>query len=563
MTRCEWPCRLLFWSAIRLRAVARVRILETQKVTRERSRERTSRGKRPYLLLLAGFWVCLAPVFPLVPDLDAQTTVSVEASPQLFTVMCALHAAGYEAEVSSAGFHPLRAQLRAELLGLRGPATEALRKFYRDHELGDPAATLSRYISFALVVGPPPKFEFTMRREELPPDALSLEGFNEILADFHREAQVERLWSRVQPVYDREVRQLHQPMAQIVLTSTGYLREVYRPTRGRAFSVYVEPMVGGKTNFRSYADRYTIVLSPGAETSLEDVRHAYLHFLLDPLAYRYRKEVASRSALHRYTGRAPRLAPEFRDDFPALLTECLVRAVELRLRRLPVTKAAAAIDEAEGEGYILVRAFYRGLETFEKAEPAMAFYFPDLVNQIDVAAEARRLDQVQFAAAPGADAPATRQKKEESELDVWLREGEQQVAAQKAAAAAASFEKVLEKYPGESRAEYGLAVALVLQGQGEKAKEIFQRIVARGARVPTTASAGSQAGADPMVLAWSHVYLGRIQDLKGNRELALSEYRAALAVESAPEPARTAARRGIEKEFEPPRPSQEAGEKRP
>jgi hypothetical protein len=347
-------------------------------------------------VVFAGLLVCLAPG---ALDVHAQSTVSIETNQQLFAVMCALRAAGYEAEFSSAGLPPVAAELREEL---GGPATQAVRKFYREHELADPATTLSRYVSFALVVSPPPKFEFALRRDELPPDALSLEGFNDLLADFYREGQVEQRWLRVQAVYEREVRRLRQPVARMVLTTTGYLREIYRPAQGRSFSVYLEPMVGGKTNFRSFRDRYTIVGNPRAEPLLEEVRHAYLHFLLDPLAYRYGREVASRKPLERYAARAAQLAPEFREDFRALLTECLVRAVELRLRKLASAKAAAAIDRDEGEGYILVRSLYRGLERFEQAEPAMSFYFPELINQVDVEAESRRLEQVQFAAAPRA-----------------------------------------------------------------------------------------------------------------------------------------------------------------
>ena len=37
-----------------------------------------------------------------------------------------------------------------------------------------------------------------------------------------------------------------------------------------------------------------------------------------------------------------------------------------------------------------------------------------------------------------------------------------------------------------------------------------------------------EASKDPTVLGWSHVYLGRILDMKEEREAALQEYRAAL-----------------------------------
>lgn len=493
----------------------------------------------------------------------ASASVAVEANPQLFATMCALQAAGFEKDASAAGLPAARARLRGELLRLEGPATEALRAYYREHELADPAATLSRYISFSLVAGPPPKFSYLLRHDELPPDVLSIEGFNEVLANFYREAQIERLWAQAQPEYEREAARLEAPVAQLVLTSTSYLRELLRPELGRTFSVYVEPMVGGKTNFRNYGDRYAIVLGPGSQLPLDDIRHALLHFLLDPLAIRYPRAVAAKKPLLNFAARAPRLPLEYKDDFSSFLTECLVRSVELRLRRLPPEKLAAAIDEAEADGYVLVRAFSAELAKFEKAEPAMSFYFPDLLRGIDVAAEDQRLQKVSFAAAvPAAEVPpaATDDAKaaEQTELDRWLAEGEQQIAAQNAPAAAAAFQRVLAKYPNQPRALYGLAVAAVLQGEVERAKELFHHLVAG----PAESGVGAP-GKDPLVLAWSHVYLGRIHDVDGNRELALSEYGAALAVEGAPESARLAARRGMERGYEPATRNRQGGQQRP
>jgi len=479
----------------------------------------------------------------------APSNVTVESNPQLFATMCALQVAGFEKDVSPAGMHPLGARLRGQLLRLEGPAIEALRAYYREHELADPAATLSRYVSFALVAGPPPKFRYILRHDELPPDVLAIEGFNDVLANFYNEGQIGRLWSQVEPEYGPEIARLHAPLAQLVMSSTGYLRELVRSGSPRTFAVYVEPLVGGKTNFRNVGDHYAIVLNPGAELPLDDVRHALLHFLLDPLALRYSHVVTVKQPLLEFAAHAPRLPVEFKNDFRAFVTECLVRAVELRLRRLSPDKLAAAIDEAEGDGYVLVRPFSRELARFEKAEPAMSFYFPDLVRAIDVAEESKRLQNVVFAAArtgvsgaPGNGAQAA----ERTELDRWLAEGEQQIAAQNAAGAAASFERVLAKYPEQPRALYGLAVAAVLQGDADHAKQLFGRLVVNPP--PSDPRPGTK---DPLILAWSHVYLGRIYDVDGNRELAVSEYRAALAVEGAPESARRAARRGIEKGYEP------------
>ena len=51
--------------------------------------------------------------------------------------MCALDAAGFAADESTLSEMPSRLALREAMLKMQGPATEALRQFYRDHLLAD------------------------------------------------------------------------------------------------------------------------------------------------------------------------------------------------------------------------------------------------------------------------------------------------------------------------------------------------------------------------------------------------------------------------------------------
>jgi hypothetical protein len=57
---------------------------------------------------------------------------------------------------------------------------------------------------------------------------------------------------------------------------------------------------------------------------------------------------------------------------------------------------------------------------------------------------------------------------------------------------------------------------------------------------------------DARVLSWSHVYLGRLYDVQGNRDQAVAEYRAALLVDGAPDEAKAAAQHGVDQSFAPP-----------
>jgi tetratricopeptide (TPR) repeat protein len=59
---------------------------------------------------------------------------------------------------------------------------------------------------------------------------------------------------------------------------------------------------------------------------------------------------------------------------------------------------------------------------------------------------------------------------------------------------------------------------------------------------------------EPKVVAWSHIYLGRIYDLKEQRETAVDHYRAALTAGGALPEVKAAAERGIQQAYEPPAP---------
>jgi tetratricopeptide (TPR) repeat protein len=172
-----------------------------------------------------------------------------------------------------------------------------------------------------------------------------------------------------------------------------------------------------------------------------------------------------------------------------------------------------------------------------------------------VISEQQRLETVKFA--PASDAEPVRERAEglgakkqntgnaASDLEPELSAAERMIAGRNAAAAGEAFQRILEKSPGQPRALYGLAVASVLQGDAEHARALFEQVVA--------AAHADRAvlRPDPATLAWSHIYLGRMYDLEEDREQALQEYRAALAIDNASETARSAAQHGIEHVYQP------------
>jgi hypothetical protein len=467
--------------------------------------------------------------------------VTLESSPQLFSTMCALWAGGFYKGYGTEELPLPWRTIAGEMTDQTGPATDELHQYLNQHEHADRDATLSHFISLALVVEPPPDFRYIFRREELPPDVLTIEEFNGILARFYKEADLETAWRRVEPTYQIGIERLQAPVTQVVTKTMGYLREIFKSESPRTFTVYLEPLAGISTNFRNYGDAYSVVID-GGNIQIKEIRHAFLHFVLDPLPAKYAPAVLPSRVILRAASRNPRLPNEYRDDITGYYAECLIKAVEIQLDRLPLAQREHVMDEADAQGFVLVRPLVVQLEKFQQMEPAMSYYFPDLAKGVDLAGELKRVQAMQFA--PVADAPLVNSDSEAAERERMLQEGERLLDTQDGPGAEAAFEKVLARWPGNSRATYDLAISLIFEKHLDRAVELFTSL---------TKPSASGAASDPVTLAWSHVYLGRINDGQCNREKAISEYRAAVAVPNAPEKAREAAQSGIVKPYVPAR----------
>ena len=477
------------------------------------------------------------------------SAVSVDGNEAMFTTMCALLASGFESNISSDNWTVFRSQMRERLRQQQGPAVDAVREYYRLHELREPGATLSRYLWFGLVSGPAPDFQPILKRDELPPEVIALVGFSEIISSYYKEQKIGEIWKQVQPIYNREIARLHDPLSQIVYVTTGYAREILDPYGPRKFTIIVEPLVGQITNVRNFGEHYALVLSGGEKIPTDVVRHAFLHFLLDPLPLMYPHVTAVKRPLFEAAATAPRLAPDLKEDFASYFAECLVRAVELRLKKMSPGEWEAALGRDDQDGYTMVRPLFTALPKFENSEPSMNRFFPDLIRAIDAKEEAKRLATIHFAPADSAQ-PEDQAASEEvarkrklapttvpNDADVIaaLTEGERRIAEKNPRAAEASFQKVLTKYPDQARAWYGIGLVALLDHDSARAKQVFGRLT----------TGDHTAAQDPMVLAWSHVYLARIYDDEGNPEVAKTEYQSALAVEGGPEKAKQAAEKGL------------------
>ena len=162
-----------------------------------------------------------------------------------------------------------------------------------------------------------------------------------------------------------------------------------------------------------------------------------MHFLLDPLAAKYGAEIDQKAMLRTYARQAPMLGLDFKEDFGLLVTECLIRALELRMDKVPAADAQKKLDEMTSQGLILVHYFYDSLLVFEHQDASMTTYYKPMILAIDPKAEERRLFPVHFATRP--PAPVTKAAPAQSEEERLLDQGDNQFFQGKYLEAKASY----------------------------------------------------------------------------------------------------------------------------
>jgi TolA-binding protein len=478
---------------------------------------------RPAALLLS----LLTPV--LVAGVPSPTTTQsgdnqFDANITMFAVMAAINAAGYDAGINTPinGKFQIRNQIRAELAKRSIPCLPELKAFYQQHKKPTETADLSQYISFALLADRPPSF--AVHSVDLPSDVEALRGFERLLERFYKEANLEDLWNRSQPAYTASIG-LYQPaVIGAVLEANAYARNPSGGSAGRHFQIYFD-LLGApdQIQIRSYRTEYYVVLTPTIAPIQDEVRDAYLAYLLDPLSLRYATVLLEKKkALQKFADNAPALDLVYKDDFSLLVTKCLIKAIDSRLMK-GEEKRQLYVDQAVREGFVLTASLADLLVRYEKQDTALRIYYPDLIAGIDTAKETKRLKKVEFAQTvshPAVIVPPQGIQISQAERTLESAEGlfdQNDLENAKSAYAKALSETVDRQLHG--RSYYGLARVALRQKRYPEAAELFQRVL--------------ENDPSPAADSWAHYYLGRIALSAGDNDKAKEQFQAVLKTEGA------------------------------
>ena len=502
----------------------------------------------------------------------AGPTVSLTASEPVFLMAAALNACGYDEGLDESA--PVRKRVREEINQALAKSEDARAKrdkvcvYIAQHRMTGGVRDIAQYISLALYLTPPPQMETSADLTEMPQDSTQVVEIVPLLRDFVAAVDLHGIWLAVHPTYDREADRLHDPLTNMIVGTNLYLKLPATTYEGRRFVVVIEPMLSPHTvNARIYGTDYVVVVSPvNGEIPMNDVRHTYLHYVIEPLLYARASAIDRTQPILKEIRDAP-LEFRYRSDTVPLTIECLIKAIEARTMETGVPKYTipanadrsdmpryeherqiyqdkvdvirlAAVHHDMTQGFVLTQYFYEQLIQFEKDPASLKDTIGEMVYTMDIAQQQHRARDIDFDKEADGDVLERSKPRKLTGLDLAeakLSTGDVATASAMARQALAVKGESLEAVANSARADFILGRVAMMTRDPEGAIDGFQKTLA--------------SSKEPRLLAWSHIYLGRMLDLDCKRDEAVAEYKEALDARDGQQDTRLAAERGIKTSF--------------
>ncbi|MEG9435397.1 hypothetical protein JAO29_04370 [Edaphobacter sp. HDX4] len=534
------------------------------------------------------------PARPRVAQPEAGgAAITLETSESLFDLAAALNTCGYDADLENSA--PVRKAIRQEINQTLASATPAARDhrdalcaYIRQHQLGEPGLNLAQYISLSLYLNPPPQLTPSVDQPELPPDSTQVVNILPLLRSFAEDINLHTIWVTHRSEYEALVEKVHDPLTRTILDTNIYLHLPVSSYDGRRFLVLLEPMLApATTNARIYGSDYIVVASPAGsplgQVHMDEIRHTYLHYEIEPLVYARASAMDRLLPLLKTVQDAP-IEFTYKSDISAFITENLIKAVEahtmdtgfpkpkrpsqVRQRsdmtnyeaeltaweRQAETTRRKQVDLDVRQGWVLASYFYDKLTQMEKDGTSLKEDIAEMVYGMDVDRERHAASQVAFLPEGSHDAikRAPRQLRGMDLAEMKLMKGDVDGAGMMA-------DEALKTNPSDPQANYLAGRVELVQGDPESAMAHLNKTL-------TLAK-------DPRTLAWAHIYLGRLYDVARDpehpeqehpeRNKALAEYKAALAVRDSQPDTKAAAENGLKEPFLLPRRSDDNQDNEP
>ncbi|MGH9483100.1 MAG: hypothetical protein ACRD1L_13510, partial [Terriglobales bacterium] len=312
--------------------------------------------------------------------------------------------------------------------------------------------------------------------------------------------------------------------------------QAYSP---RQLYVFPDPLLPpGQAEALSYQDNYYFTANLDLAPEIRQVRHTYLHFLLDPLIAHFPAAILPvEQQILPLVAQAPALDLQFKRDPQLLYTECLVRAVEIQLDAATPAQQQAELGAAMSQGLVLTQIWFDQLTTFRSDPASFTEYYPTAAFALRIDELAGQVRHLKFAPAPAVASVGVVQPVRAPGL---MERAQSRFDAKDYGAASDLANAAMRQSPTDRAAAWFLLGKIAVeQDQAQAAASDFQTALAQA------------RPAETHIRTWANIFLARLFDAQNRRADAVARYQAALAAADTAA-AKALAAAGVKAPYKPP-----------
>jgi len=482
----------------------------------------------PFLLILLGGAASAQP--QQAAHLEDIVNIDLRTDVRLFTVMAALNAAGYDYELPGQEMSRVRTEVRNHLRNLDPALVSRLHDFYRTHRGSDAVETQAAFTSFALLLSGPPQFELALDLKHMPPGTEGLAGFELLLSEFYRAAQIDSLWSRLQQAHGEELIAYRPVLMRVIRDTLEYLRMPPRVVLDRRIVLMSDLLSHHDVvNARNLQTVYYMIVGPTHDPAANylQLQHEYLHFILDPIVDKFGPEIFTDEKILEIVHDQPELSDQYRQQMSVVTTESLIEALQLRLHTPP------DLDEALvarfRKGLVLTPYFYELLKSFEEedGEERFAAFLEKALEDLSskrVEKDAEEITRIEAELAERRTAELNQEleRRRQAEIEALitrlLNEAGRLAADKRVSQAREKLNELKQLDPDNARADFYLAQLANQEGDYETAFRYYQK-------------ASQSPESEPWVKAWATLRIGRYLASQGKFAEARAHFEEVLRLE--------------------------------
>lgn len=546
-----------------------------------------------------------------------QYGVRIQPDSRLIIMMAALEVAGFnpinceEANIKSSLrlSCEFRARVHKDLANVDTGLRQRMREFFERNNKAlsttTPAEQAARYVSLAYAMEQPPTLASPPRSEDLPDEVLAVLDFAPLVREFYNRTDIDELLPQYIKIYQAESDRLREPTDLMVRSLLAYLQmrpqlsitqkvKVKSPnqkkknvatteTREHSREFFIVPdllAVPGTLNFRVIADNYYAIVPADTNPVNSELRRAYLQFMIDPLIFKYNKEIATqRLEIKRLIETRLQAGGVVSPDVFVTVTRSLLAALDARqmessqtialtnqarilldrakdtATKTAITKEFAAkkteiadeavlqLSESYERGALLAFYFADRLKEVETSGFEFSSFFPDMMASLNIAPEMNRLADNKVARERAAKAREARRtaviennddnnpaSKRRTALVKDLAEVDDLIRIKSYEQAETKLKSLLRDYPGEPRIFYSLGRVLSLSAVGITDPTILEERLNRAFANYKFAIEAPTSESEPAIKSRAYVNMARILEFFERMEDAMKAYDAAIAI---------------------------------